>query len=202
MQIAIHGNGDAAIDDIIAAVENAQAKYPKKDPRFIVVHSQMVRDDQLLKYKAQGITPTYFNAHVYYWGDRHRDTFIGPARANRISPMASTEKLGIRFTTHSDSPVVPMTPWLNAWNAVTRQTSSGETLGIQEAISIHSALKAMTIDAAWQVFEEDTRGSLEVGKYADFAILEKNPLASLDNLKDPVVLSTWIAGVRQFHLIK
>ena len=202
LQIAIHGNGDAAIDDIIAAVENAQAKYPKKDPRFIVVHSQMVRDDQLLKYKALGITPTYFNAHVYYWGDRHRDTFIGPARANRISPMASTEKLGIRFTTHSDSPVVPMTPWLNAWNAVTRQTSSGETLGIQEAISIHSALKAMTIDAAWQVFEEDTRGSLEVGKYADFAILEKNPLASLDNLKDPVVLSTWIAGVRQFHLIK
>jgi len=60
----------------------------------------------------------------------------------------------------------------------------------------------MTLDAAWQVFEEDTRGSLEVGKYADFAILEKNPLASLDNLKDPVVLSTWIAGVRQFHLIK
>lgn len=199
LQIAIHGNGDEAIEDIIAAVENAQRKFPKTDPRFIAVHSQMVRDDQLLKYKALGITPTYFNAHVYYWGDRHRDTFIGMDRASRISPMASTEALGIPFTIHSDSPVVPMTPWLNAWNAVNRQTSSGKTLGIKEGVSPYSALKAMTIDAAWQVFEEHTRGSLAAGKYADFVILDKDPLASLENLKDPNVISTWVAGVRQFQ---
>jgi predicted amidohydrolase YtcJ len=198
LQIAIHGNGDASIDDIIAAVENAQDKYPNKDPRFIVVHSQMVRDDQLLKYKALGITPTYFNAYVYYWGDRHRETFIGPDRASRISPLASTQKLGIKFTIHSDSPVVPMTPWLNAWNAVSRETSSGKVLGINEAVSRYSALKAMTIDAAWQVFEEHSRGSLEAGKLADFVILEKDPLASLQNLKNPGVLNTWIGGVPKY----
>lgn len=200
MQIAIHGNGDASIDDIIAAVENAQAKYPNPDARFIVVHSQMVRDDQLLKYKELGITPTFFNAHVYYWGDRHRDIFIGPQRANRISPMASTEKLGIKFTTHSDSPVVPMTPWLNAWNAVTRETSSGKTLGAEESITPYSALRAMTIDAAWQVFEEHSRGSLEKGKYADFVILKKDPLANIEQLKDPEVQSTWIGGVKRYSL--
>jgi predicted amidohydrolase YtcJ len=198
LQIAIHGNGDASIDDIIAAVENAQNKYPNKDPRFIVVHSQMVRDDQLLKYKALGITPTYFNAHIYYWGDRHNTIFVGPERARRMSPLASTEKLGIKYTTHSDSPVVPMTPWLNAWNAVSRETSSGKVLGLNEAVSRYSALKAMTIDAAWQVFEEHSRGSLEAGKLADFVILENDPLASLENLKDPGVLNTWIGGVPKY----
>jgi predicted amidohydrolase YtcJ len=198
LQIAIHGNGDASIDDIIAAVENAQNKYPNKDPRFIVVHSQMVRDDQLLKYKALGITPTYFNAHIYYWGDRHNDIFVGPERARRMSPLASTEKLGIKYTTHSDSPVVPMTPWLNAWNAVSRETSSGKVLGLNEAVSPYSALKAMTIDAAWQVFEEHSRGSLEAGKLADFVILENDPLASLENLKNPGVLNTWIGGVPKY----
>jgi predicted amidohydrolase YtcJ len=201
MQIAIHGNGDASIDDIIFAIESAQNKRPNPDARFIVVHSQMVRDDQLMKYKELGITPSYFNAHVYYWGDRHREIFIGPDRAKRISPLATTEQLGIKFTTHSDSPVVPMTPWLNAWSAVTRQTSSGQTLGLNEAVSRYSALTAMTIDAAWQVFEEQTRGSLEPGKFADFVILEKDPLASNNNLKDPVVLSTWIGGIRKYKLV-
>lgn len=198
MQIAIHGNGDASIDDIIEAVENAQQKYPNPDARFIVVHAQTVREDQLLKFKDLGITPTFFNAHVYYWGDRHRDIFLGADRANRISPMASAEKLGLRFSTHSDSPVVPMTPWLNAWNAVTRETSSGETLGIEQGIQPYRALQAMTIDAAWQVFEEDTRGSLEAGKFADFVILENNPLSSIKNLKEPNVLSTWIAGINRY----
>lgn len=198
MQIAIHGNGDASIDDIIAAIDNAQQKYPKVDPRFIVVHSQMVREDQLLEYKRLGITPTYFNTHVYYWGDRHRDKFIGPERAQRISPMASTQKLGIKFTTHSDSPIVPMTPWLNAWNAVTRETHSGNVLGLDQAVDRKTALEAMTIDAAWQVFEEHSRGSLEAGKLADFVILEKDPLASTQNLKDPNVLATWIGGIEAY----
>jgi predicted amidohydrolase YtcJ len=162
------------------------------------VHSQMVRDDQLLKYKALGITPTYFNAHIYYWGDRHNTIFVGPERARRMSPLASTEKLGIKYTTHSDSPVVPMTPWLNAWNAVSRETSSGKVLGLNEAVSRYSALKAMTIDAAWQVFEEHSRGSLEAGKLADFVILENDPLVSLKNLKNPGVLNTWIGGVPKY----
>ncbi len=200
-QLAIHANGDAAIDDVIEAVAQAQSKYPKKDTRTVLVHSQMVRQDQLNQFKKLSITPSYFNAHVYYWGERHKILFLGETRAEAISPMKSTQKLGIPFSLHSDSPVVPMTPWLNAWNAVTRTTYQGEVLGAHERIDAQTALRSITIDAAWQQFIENDRGSLEQGKLADFVVLEKNPLSSQAALKDPCIVSTWLGGVRVYERI-
>jgi predicted amidohydrolase YtcJ len=194
-QLAIHSNGDAAIDNVIEAIELAQKEYPNNDSRTVMVHSQMVRADQLLKFKELGITPSYFNTHVYYWGERHKELFIGQNRAESISPMYSTQRLGIPFSLHSDSPVVPMRPWLSAWNAVSRETYQGDILGEKERIEPIAALRAITINAAWQQFVEDDRGSLEVGKLADFIIVEKNPLNNLESLKNPNVLSTWIDGV-------
>jgi predicted amidohydrolase YtcJ len=198
-QMAIHGNGDAAIDDILYAFELAQAAYPVADPRLILIHSQMAREDQLDKMKSLGVTPSFFSAHIYYWGDRHHDIFMGPQRANRISPTASALKKSLRFTVHLDAPIVPMTPMLMVWSTVNRETSSGRVLGQNQRISAMQALRAITIDAAWQTFREDELGSIEVGKLADLVVLDGNPLADPHAIKDILTDQTYVGGVKVFH---
>lgn len=197
-QIAMHGNGDAAIDMIIEAYRKAQEKHPREDARPIIIHAQMTRDDQLDQFAALGMSPSFFNSHVYYWGDRHKALFMGPERAARMSPMADAKSRDIPFTLHLDTPIVPMTPFLAAWSAVTRETANGEVLGIEQAISPTDALRAITIDAAWQVFAEQERGSLEAGKLADFIVLDRDPLANAESLRNAKVLTTVIGGVKRY----
>jgi len=193
-QIAVHGNGDAAIDEILDAFEAAQRAYPRDDARHILVHAQMARDDQLDRMKRLGVIPSFFVLHTYYWGDRHRDVFLGPERAARISPTRSAEERGLRFTLHADTPVVPLEPLRILWAAVNRRTTSGAELGPEQRIGVQRALRAVTADAAWQHFEEATKGSLEPGKLADLVILSRSPLddpAHLDRIR---VLETIVAG--------
>ncbi len=198
-QIGIHGNGDAAIDDIIAAHQAAQKACPREDARHIVIHSQMVREDQLDQYKTLGLTPSFFSLHVYYWGDRHKTIFIGPERAVRISPAQSAVKRGIRFTIHCDTDVVPMTPLLLMSTAVNRITHGEQVLGPEQCITPLQALKAHTIDAAWQVFQEDRLGSLEPGKFADLVVLDRNPLDDPKGIKDIQVMETIVGGQTVFR---
>jgi len=120
--------------------------------------------------------------------------FIGPERSARISPARSAGDRDIRFTLHADTPVVPMNPLQMVWNAVNRLTSGGAVLGADQRISVMQALKAVTIDAAWQVFEETSRGSIEVGKLADFVILSDNPLNRPESIHQIKVLETIIGG--------
>ncbi|GAA6150824.1 amidohydrolase [Pseudoteredinibacter isoporae] len=198
-QIALHGNGDAAIDLIIEAYRLAQEKHPREDARPIIIHAQMTRDDQLDQFAELGMTPSFFNSHVYYWGDRHKALFMGAERAARISPMAGAKARGVPFTLHLDTPIVPMTPFLAAWSAVSRETAGGDVLGPEQAISPMDALRAMTIDAAWQIFAEDDRGSIEAGKLADFIVLDRDPLISADALRNVQVKETFIGGVPRFQ---
>lgn len=193
-QMAIHGNGDESIEDIIDAVEAAQQKHPRKDPRHIIIHAQMARHDQLERMNALGITPSFFVAHTYYWGDRHRDIFMGPERAARMSPTASALALEVPFTIHLDTPVVPMDPLMLVWTAVNRLSSSGQVIGAAERISAMEALKAVTINAAWQIFQEDNRGSITAGKYADLVVISGNPLAQPETIRDLEVLHTMVGG--------
>lgn len=196
IQMAIHGNGDASIDDIIYAFNQAQKKHPVADPRMILIHSQMARDDQLDEMKRLGITPSFFSAHTYYWGDRHRDIFMGPERAMRMSPSHSAQERDLRFSVHLDSPVVPMDPMLMIWSTVNRLSSSGQVIGEEERIDPMSALRAVTIDAAWQIFQEDKIGSLEVGKIADLAVLDRSPLDDPLTIRDIKVDQTYVGGVK------
>ena len=200
LQVAIHGNGDAAIDDILFAFEQAQKAFPRPDARHRIEHCQTVREDQLDKMKALGVTPSFFVGHVYYWGDRHRDLFLGPERAARISPLASALRRGIRFTLHDDTPVTPVNPLLLVWGAVNRQTRDGKVLGADQRIGVLDALRAVTSEAAWQNFEEKEKGSIEAGKLADFAILSDNPLTvSAAKLREIQVTETIIGGKSQFR---
>ncbi len=199
IQLAIHGNGDAAIDDILEAFAAAQAKHPHEDPRLILIHAQMARDDQLQRMLELGVTPSFFSAHTFYWGDRHRDIFMGPRRADRMSPTGSAERLGLRYTVHLDTPVAPMLPLHLLWCTVNRATRDGEVLGPEQRVSPMSALRAMTIDAAWQVFQEDRIGSLEPGKLADLAILSGDPLTDMEKARKLRVVETVIGGVSVYR---
>ncbi len=193
-QIAIHGNGDQAIEDILDAFEAAQKGHPVDDPRMILIHSQMAREDQIARMRQLGVTPSFFTAHTWYWGDRHRDIFLGPQRAAQISPSKWALDQGLRFSSHLDTPVTPMLPLQAVWSQVYRITYGGEVLGPEQRISVLDALRAVTIDAAWQVFQEDNRGSLEPGKYADLVVLSGNPLDNPMAMRDLVVERTVIGG--------
>jgi len=194
-QLAIHGNGDASIDDIIHAVEEAQRNHPREDARTIVIHSQMARVDQLDDMKRLGMTPSFFAAHTYYWGDRHWSTFMGPERAARMSPTKSALDRDLRFTVHLDTPVTPMLPLLAVWSAVHRESTGGRIIGEAERIEPMQALRAVTIDAAWQIFRDEELGSIEVGKLADLVVLDGNPLEDTDAIRDLEVVRTVVGGV-------
>ncbi|MCB0015624.1 MAG: amidohydrolase, partial [Anaerolineales bacterium] len=198
-QLAIHGNGDASIDDIIHAFSEAQRVSPKADPRLILVHAQMAREDQLASMHTLGITPSFFSVHTFYWGDRHRDIFMGPERAGNMSPARSALDEGLRISVHLDTPVVPMEPLMAAWSTVNRLTSSGKRIGPHQRISAMEALRAITIDAAWQIFREDEVGSIEPGKLADLVVLDGDPLESPDTIRNIKVQKTLIGGVTVFH---
>ena len=173
--VIAHANGDAAMDQLIRAVNHANELHGRADRRTVIIHAQTARDDQIDAFKAEGMLPSYFAAHTYFWGDWHRDSVLGPERGSRISPLASTLARGVPYTIHNDTPVVPPDMMRLVWSAVNRVTRSGQTLGEEQRISVADALKAVTISGAYQYFEEDSKGSLEPGKLADLVILSDNP---------------------------
>jgi predicted amidohydrolase YtcJ len=198
LQMAIHGNGDASIDDIIHAFREAQQAHPREDPRLIVIHAQMARDDQLDAMKELGMTPSFFSAHTYYWGDRHAAIFMGPERAARMSPARSALDRDLRFSVHLDTPVTPMRPLLGVWATMNRLSTGGNVIGEAQRIDPMPALRAATIDAAWQIFREDEIGSIEVGKLADLVVLDGNPIEEPARIRDLEVQRTVVGGVTIF----
>ena len=197
-QVAIHANGDAAITLALDAVAAARQQCPTIRKQPVLIHAQTSTTAQLERMKALEVIPSFFNAHVYYWGDRHRDIFLGPERARRISPLAEAEQLGLRFTLHADSPIVPYQPLLMVWNAVHRETSSGATLGAGQSVNVERALQAVTVDAARQLGVQDRVGQLRVGMLADLVWLDRDPRDNIAQWRDIQVRGTWIGGVRRY----
>jgi predicted amidohydrolase YtcJ len=190
-QILIHTNGDAAIDQMFKAVEAASKRYPGADRRTVMIHGQTLREDQVPRLKALGIFPALFPMHTFYWGDWYVDTVLGPERAANISPTGWMMTRDMPFSSHHDAPVAFPDTMRVLSATVNRVTRSHQVLGPQHRVDPLTALKAMTLWAAYQHFEEDSKGSIEVGKLADFAILSDNPL-TIEPLKiaDIKVLET------------
>ena len=196
--IMAHANGDAAADMLIKAVESARIGT---DHRTVMIHAQTVREDQLDNIKNLGIVPSFFSTHTFYWGDWHRDSVFGLDRASRISPTKSALDRNIPYTVHNDAPVVPPDMIRLLWSTTNRLTRSGKTLGLEQRISTYEALKAMTVNGAYQHFEEKTKGTIEVGKLADLVVLSEDPLhiPAEDILKLKVV-ATYSHGKQIFSI--
>lgn len=197
IQYAIHVNGDASVDDALDAIEAAQQSQPWPDARPLFIHAQMSREDQIQRMAQLGVTPSFFSSHTYYWGDRHAAIFMGPERAANMSPAGWALDAGIRYSAHADTPVTPMLPLQVVWSQVNRITTGGAVLGRHQRVAPMAALRAVTIDAAWQVFMDDRVGSLEPGKLADMVVLSGSPLESLD-VRELLVERTFIGGAEVY----
>ncbi len=174
IQIFAHCNGDAAMDMMIDAAREAGLRAAD-DRRTVIIHSQCMRPDQLADYAELGFAPSFFTMHTFFWGGEHIAN-LGLERASFISPMQSAINHGLVCSNHTDFSVCPMDPMRVVWSAVTRQMRDGRVLGPDERIDRWEALKAITINAAWQIFEEDEKGTIATGKLADLVILDANPL--------------------------
>jgi predicted amidohydrolase YtcJ len=187
IQIITHSNGEAASDQLIAFTADAAKKHGAGDRRPVLIHGQFLREDQMDSFKTLGIIPSLFPMHTFYWGDWHREHTVGPVLGEDISPTGWCLKRGMRFTSHHDAPVAFPNSMRVLDATVTRRTRSGDILGPQHRVEVMTALKAMTLWSAWQHFEEKTKGSIEVGKLADFVILDQDPTAidpeSIDLIK-------------------
>lgn len=174
-QVMAHANGDAAIDLVLTAYEGALADAEPHDLRHRIEHVAIGHPEHFSRMARSGLSPSFLVNHVYYWGRVLRDNILGPERAAGMHPLNTAFRNGLRVSVHSDYNVSPMHPLLSARTAVLRQTEEdGTVLGPDERVDPASALRAITTDAAWQIHGDD-RGSLEVGKYADFAIASDNP---------------------------
>ena len=217
LQILAHCNGDATAEEYIKALqecEENEQSYPKqeniqmqecaqqekklnnnnakkiKDLRPVIIHAQLISKEDLLKAKEIGAIPSFFVAHVYYWGDVHIKNF-GINRASRISPVKEAVDNNIIFTLHQDSPIIKPNMLETIWCAVKRQTKSGKILGQDERISVYDALKGVTINAAYSYFEETKKGSIEEGKKAQLVVLDKNPLeVPVDEIPNIEIIET------------
>ena len=194
-QILVHSNGDAATDRLLAAIEQSQSRYPDVDNRPVLIHGQVLRRDQVQRLDELGIFPSLFPMHTFYWGDWHRDSVLGPERADNISPTGWLMERNMKFASHHDAPVALPDSMRVLSATVTRRSRSGDILGPTHRVPVETALKAMTIWPAWQHFEEDSKGSLEVGKLADFVVLSADPTGVPgDQLADLHVVQTFKRG--------
>ena len=190
-QILCHSNGDAATDRFIHAIRLAKKKYPDVDNRPVLIHGQVLREDQVEQLKELGIFPSLFPMHTFYWGDWHRESVLGPERAENISPTGWVLERDMMFGSHHDAPVALPDSMRVLSATVTRTSRSGRVLGPEHRVPVATALKALTIWPARQHFEEDSKGTIEVGKLADFVILSDNPLTvQQDQIDDLKVLET------------
>ncbi len=189
LQVFCHANGDAAIDMIIDGMRAAGATAAD-DRRTVIIHSQFMRPGQLDDYVELGLSPSFFAVHTFYWGEEHIAN-LGVERAAFSSPMASAIARGLRCSNHTDFPITPMEPMRVMRSSITRESRNGTVVGPDERIDVWQALKSQTIEAAWQLFEEDQKGTLEPGKLADLVILDADPLeVDTDALLDIAVVET------------
>ncbi len=190
LQSLFHANGDGAIDMCITAHEYASGGNPSKERRTTIIHSQFVSEDQLDKYVEYNLIPSFYTEHTFFFADTHIKN-RGLEQTSLISPTNTAIKKGLRPTNHTDFNVVPIDQMMVIWTAVNRISRNGDIIGGDERITVYQALQAITSHAAYQYFEEDSKGSLEASKLADLVILDQNPLKlDIMKIKDIKVVET------------
>ena len=193
--MACHVQGDAGVDTILDVYEEALRRWPRQDHRLRLEHVGAIRPEQLQRAHDLGVTCSLFVDQIHYWGDVIVDGLFGPEHGERWMPCGSAVATGMRISLHNDPPVTPEEPLRNISVAATRVAPSGRVLAPQERLTVEQAIRAQTIDAAWQLFADDIVGSLEVGKYADMVVLSADPRAvPPEEIADLEVQATFLAG--------
>lgn len=202
-QVAIHGNGDAAIDNALDAYEAVQtAGIDLSILRPRIEHCSILHDDQIARMKEMGVSASFLIGHVHYWGVAMRDDVFGTNKVMLLDRCKSVEDAGIGFTLHSDFMVTDPNPLHMIEMAVTRTTwkEPDYVLAPKERVSVETAIRAVTSEAAWQLGSEHEVGSLEAGKLADFVILEEDPRkVEPGGIKNIAILETWMGGKQTFR---
>jgi predicted amidohydrolase YtcJ len=201
-QMACHVQGDAGVDTILDVYEEALRRWPRGDHRLRLEHVGAIRNEQLQRAHDLGVTCSIFVDQIHYWGDVIVDGLFRPEHGERWMPCGSAVKTGMRISLHNDPPVTPEEPLRNLSVAATRIAPSGRVLGPEERLTVEQAIRAQTVDAAYQLFSDDVIGSLEVGKYADMVVLSADPRAVPPaEIADLEVRATFLAG-RQVYAIQ
>jgi predicted amidohydrolase YtcJ len=195
INVHIHANGDATIDAAIDAVDHALRHHAWLNHRHTLQHCQITTPAQYRTMARLGMCANIFTNHLWYWGDQHYESTLGPDRTHNMETCATAAREGIRFAIHSDAPVTPLNQLHTMWCATNRTTPTGRTLGPNETITAHQALAAVTIDAAYQLHLDHKIGSIETGKHADFTVLTTNPLTcDPHHIRDISIWGTILAG--------
>ncbi len=196
-RIHVHANGDKGVEMVLNNLEKLQKEAPKEDHRFTFHHLGYVRKDQVQKMAKLGAQASIQPYYLYSLGSKYAETGLGKKRAQRISPVGYLIQNDITTCFHSDFFMAPVEPLTLMWVAVNRKTMDGKTFGAELRVSVWEALKAVTISAAHHLNQENSIGSIKIGKKADFVILDENPLTvNPEQLKDIKVLSTVFEGQR------
>jgi predicted amidohydrolase YtcJ len=198
-QVGVHANGDAAIDMVLDAYETTLGKNADSPLRHRIEHCSVFHPDQMQRMKDMGVSPSFLIGHIRWWGKAFRDRILGPERAQFYDPCASALAAGLKISLHSDWNVTPIEPLRYVEDAVTRvMNEGGDVFFANECIPVEAALRAVTIDAAWQCHMDEDIGSLQNGKFADFAILEQDPTKKDAKISKIKVSETWMGGTQQF----
>jgi predicted amidohydrolase YtcJ len=190
-----HANSRPGCQVVLDAIQEAQAVKFRPDMRHRIDHAYNITTAQLMRAKALGVAVQFFTPQIYYYGDSHLE-IQGMDRARHITPTGTAKRLGVSWGFHNDPPGTPQLPWVGAWATVHRKTMESETtFGPEHCVPVADALRAMTIEAAYQLHLDSEIGSIEFGKKADFCVLEADPL-EIDpmELKDIPVWGTVFSG--------
>ncbi len=192
---SIHTNGNGTTEAALQAIESIREQEVNPGFRHSFEHCQLATENQFYRMKKAGITPNLFPNHMYYWGDAHAKFTVGEHMTRRMNACRSATNHGLLHGVHSDDMVTEVSPLFSAWCAVNRRSMSGKVYGEDQCLTVAEAMKVITYNHAWLAHQEDVRGTLEIGKWADFTVLaEEATEDKRETLKDIAIVGTVIGG--------
>jgi predicted amidohydrolase YtcJ len=194
-QLHAHTNGDKSTAALIDIVHQSLNEKPRFDHRTTLEHFAFAHEEQLRQMSNLGMAISANPYYQFLLADTYAENWLGEDIARHMVPLGAAKRQGLTVALHSDNPMGPLSPLTLAQAAISRKTINGNTNAQIEALTLHEAMRAITIDAAWVMRREHEIGSIRAGKLADFVVLEGDPYSvDPDKLQDIRVWGTVFSG--------